>query len=258
MSHETFEKQKFSAILGKIKDPRRLNRGNYIYPLEEIMFVAVASSICGITEWEDMEEYCHEKLDWFRKYYPYKNGIPSHDTISRLFAKLCPVEFCKYFTEWVQSIRQDAGKEVVAIDGKAVKGSAQKSRGIKPLYFVSAFASENELVLGQEVVEEKSNEITAVPKLLDLIDCKGAIITVDALNTQTQIARKVTEKQADYIMALKGNQGGVYGQVKELFSKQLVDSKDIAQDFGHGRIETRTCSVIKDLAFVDKAPIGWA
>lgn len=217
------------------------------------MFLAVTSSICGITEWDDMEEYGNEKIDWFRKYYPYHNGIPSHDTISRLFAKLCPVEFCKYFTEWVQSIRQHIDKEVIAIDGKAVKGSAQKSKGIKSLYFVSAFASENELVLGQEMVEEKSNEITAVPKLLDLIDCKGAIITVDALNTQTLIAKKVIEKKADYIMALKGNQGNIYEQVKDRFSKQDIDNKDIKKDLGHGRVEIRTCSVIKDLTFIDKA-----
>ena len=158
------------------------------------MFVAISSSICGITEWDDMEDYAIEKIEWFRKFYPYKNGIPSHDTISRLFAKLCPTEFCKYFTEWVKSLRKNIDKEVIAIDGKAVKGSAQKSKGIKSLYFVSAYASENELVLGQEIVDEKSNEITAVPKLLDLIECKNTIITVDALNTQTQIAKKVIEK----------------------------------------------------------------
>jgi predicted transposase YbfD/YdcC len=252
----TVEKQNFSIILGKIKDPRRLNRGNYIYPLLEIMFVAVASAVCGITEWQDMEDFGNEKIDWFRKYYPYQKGIPSHDTISRLFAKLCPVEFCKHFTQWVESIREPIDKEVIAIDGKAVKGSAQKSKGIKSLYFVSAYASENELVLGQEIVDEKSNEITAVPKLLDMIDCKGAIITVDALNTQTQIAKKIIDKQADYIMALKGNQGEIYEQVKERFSRQMIDSIDTTHDLGHGRVETRTCSVIKDLTFIDKA-IDW-
>jgi predicted transposase YbfD/YdcC len=230
-----------------------LNKGNFKYPLQEILFVAVASSICGITEWEDMEDYCSEKLDWFRKFYPYKNGIPSHDTISRLFAKLCPTEFCKYFTEWVQSIRKDIDKEVIAIDGKAVKGSAQKSKGIKSLYYVSAFASENELVLAQEIVDEKSNEITAVPKLLDLIECKGTIITVDALNTQTQIAAKIIEKQADYILALKGNQGFIYEEVKSRFLNQRVYSESITTDLGHGRIETRKCSVIDDLTFIDSA-----
>jgi len=234
-----------------------LNKGNFRHPLEEIMFVAIASSICGITEWDDMEEYCNEKIDWFRKYYPYKNGIPSHDTISRLFAKLCPTEFCKYFTEWVQSIRQDIDKEVIAIDGKAVKGSAQKSKGIKSLYYVSAFASENELVLGQEIVDEKSNEITAVPKLLDLIECKGTIITVDALNTQTRIAQKVIDKQADYIFALKGNQGEIFEEVKGRFLNQKIDSECFSTDMGHGRVETRKCSVIEDLRFIDSS-VNWA
>ncbi len=220
------------------------------------MFVAISSSICGITEWDDMEDYAIEKIEWFRKFYPYKNGIPSHDTISRLFAKLCPTEFCKYFTEWVKSLRKNIDKEVIAIDGKAVKGSAQKSKGIKSLYFVSAYASENELVLGQEIVDEKSNEITAVPKLLDLIECKNTIITVDALNTQTQIAKKVIEKQADYIFALKGNQGEIYNEVIGRFKNQSIDSVDITNDVGHGRVETRKCSVIGNLEFIDSS-VNW-
>lgn len=230
-----------------------MNRGNFRHPLEEIMFVAISASICGINEWDDMEDFACEKIDWFRKFYPYKNGIPSHDTISRLFAKLCPVEFCKYFTEWVQSLKQNIDKEVIAIDGKAVKGSAQKSKGIKSLYFVSAFASENELVLCQEMVDEKSNEITAIPKILDLIECKGTIITVDALNTQKEIAKKVINKQADYIFALKGNQGEIYDQVKGRFERQKTDSVSLECDCGHGRVETRKCSAIGNLEFIDSA-----
>lgn len=217
------------------------------------MFLAISSSICGITDWDEMEMFGNAQIDWFRKYYSYKNGIPSHDTISRMFAKLCPKEFCLYFTEWVQTLRQSFKNEVIAIDGKAVKGSAQPSKGIKSLYFVSAYAAENQLVLSQEVTEEKSNEIVAVPKLLDMIECKGTIITVDALNCQKQIAKKVIEKEADYIFAIKNNHKELYAQVIERFEKQTPDSVDVTQDLGHGRVEKRCCSVIEKIHFVDQS-----
>lgn len=228
-----------------------------MYPLQEILFLAVSSSICGITDWDEMELFGNENINWFRKYYLYENGIPSHDTISRLFARLCPKEFCKYFTEWVQSIRKKIDKEVIALDGKMVKGSSQPSKGIKSLYFVSAYAAENSLVLSQEVTEEKSNEILAVPKLLDMIDCKGTIITVDALNCQKQIAQKVIEKEADYIFALKSNHKELYAQVIDRFEKQKPDSEDVNEDLGHGRVEKRTCKVIENIVFVDES-IHWA
>lgn len=234
-----------------------MNRGNLKYTLQEIMFVAISSSICGITDWDEMEMFGKEQISWFRKYYPYSNGIPSHDTISRLFARLSPNEFCTYFTQWVQTLRKSIDKEVIAIDGKAVKGSAQPSKGIKSLYFVSAFAAENELVLCQEVTQEKSNEMVAVPKLLDMIDCKGTIITVDALNCQKQIAQKVIEKQADYIFALKNNHKELYQQVVDRFEKQTPDSKSITEDLGHGRIDKRMCSVIDNIAFIDESK-DWA
>lgn len=233
-----------------------MNKGNLKHELDGILFLAVSSAICGIVDWDEMEMFGNEQISWFRKYYAYVNGIPSHDTISRVFAKLDPNEFCKYFTEWVRTLRKDIDKEVIAIDGKVVKGSAQKSRGIKSLYCVSAFATENQLVLSQEMVDEKSNEITAVPKLLDMIDCKGTIITVDALNCQTKIVEKVIEKEADYLFAIKSNQKGIYEQIVSRFEKQKIDSVDMEYDMGHGRVETRKCSVISKLEFIDDA-VKW-
>ena len=230
-----------------------MNSGNFKHNLQEILFVAISSSICGITNWDEMELFGKEQISWFRKYYPYKHGIPSHDTISRLFAKLSPKEFCTYFTEWVQTLRKTIDKEVIAIDGKAVKGSAQPSKGIKSLYFVSAYAAENELVLCQEITEEKSNEIVAVPKLLDMLDCKNTIITVDALNCQKLIAQKVIEKEADYIFALKNNHKELYEQVLDRFSKQVPDNVNITENFDHGRIEKRTCSVIEKIDLIDES-----
>jgi len=236
-----------------MKDPRRIQRGNFKYPLEEILFVAISSSICGISDWDEMEMFGKDQINWFGKYFDFKYGIPSHDTISRLFNLLDPNEFCKYFVEWVDSLRTFVNKEVISVDGKTVKSSAEKSKGIKALHFVSAYAAENQLVLCQEAVNEKSNEITAVPKLLDMIVCKGAIITVDALNTQTEIAKKVIEKEADYIFALKGNHKFMHQSVIEAFEKQTVDSINIKDDLGHGRVEKRICSVISNLQFVDGA-----
>lgn len=227
--------------------------GNYKHPLNEILFIAITSAICGITDWDEMEYFAKEQKAWFRTHFPYKKGIPSHDTISRLFARLAPNEFCKYFTQWVQTLRKDIDNEVIAIDGKAVKGSAQKCKGISSLQYVSAYASENQLVLCQEVVDQKSNEITAVPKLLDLIECKNTIITVDALNCQTQIAEKVIEKGADYLFALKGNQATLHEQVVDRFNKQKPHSVSVTNDVGHGRVEKRTCSVIENLTFVEEA-----
>lgn len=247
----------FSSIFGKLTEPRRMCKGNFKYPLNEILFLAITSSICGITDWDEMEMFGNNQLDWFRKFYPYENEIPSHDTINRLFSKLCPTEFCKYFTEWVKTIRAKIDKEVIAIDGKTVNGSSQKSKGISSLYFVSAFAAENELVLCQEVTDIKSNEITAVPKLLDLIDCENAIITVDALNCQKTIAQKVIDKKADYIFAIKNNHKGLYNDILSRFEHQKIDSFDVMLDVGHGRVETRKCSVIDNLLFVDDA-IEWA
>jgi predicted transposase YbfD/YdcC len=230
-----------------------LSRGNYKYPLEEILFLALASAISGLCYFDEMEEFGELQIDWFRKYFPYKNGIPSHDTINRLFAAMDPKEFCSCFTAWVQSIRKDVDREVIAIDGKAIKGSAQPSKGIKSLQFVSAYAAQNSLVLCQEVVDGKSNEMTAVPKLIDLIDCKGAIITVDALNCQVDIATKILEKKADYLLALKSNHRGLYEQVKTRFERQEPVQIHSTENVDHGRVEKRICSLISDLKWIDDA-----
>ena len=179
-----------------------MSKGNFKYGLEEILFLAIACSVSGLTNYEEMQDYGTCQLEWSRKFYSYKHGMASHATIKRLFAILDPDQFCKYFVEWVASIRKDVDNEVIAIDGKAVKGSAEPSKGMKGLQFVSAYAAKNELVLAQEMIREKSNEITAMPILLDMIDCKRAIITVDALNSQTDIAAKIIEKKKGTISLL--------------------------------------------------------
>lgn len=243
----------FIDYFKKIKEPRRMDKGNFKYPLQEIVFIAVTSSICGISDWEQMHFFAKNEMDWFRKYFEFKNGIPSHDTINRLFALINPKEFCDCFNAWASTLRTKIKNEIIAIDGKNIRGSAQKSKGIKSLQFVSAYAVENSLVLCQEAVNEKSNEITAIPLLLNMFDCNGAIITADALNCQKEIASIIIEKGADYLLALKGNHQELYDQVIAAFIRQSLDSQDTTNDVGHGRVEKRTCSVIKDLQFIDES-----
>ena len=230
-----------------------MSRGNFRYSLNEILFLTLAAAISGVTDWDEMAEFGRYKLDWLRKFFAYKNGTPSHDTLNRIYSSLDPKQFCDSFTEWVGELRTHHQNEVIAIDGKTVKGSNPRCKGMEGLYYVSAYAAENELVLSQETTQEKSNEITAVPKLLDAIDCKGAIITVDALNCQAKIADKVIKKGANYIFSLKKNQQELYEQVVGRFERQDIADRDQNIDIGHGRIEKRTCSVIGDLKFIDNA-----
>lgn len=228
-----------------------MNRGNFKHSLHEILFLTLSAAISGVQDWDEMEEFGKYKIEWLRKFFPYKNGVPSHDTLSRFYARLSPNEFCESFTAWVQTLRKKVDNEVIAVDGKTVNGTNPTAKGMKSLYYVSAYAAENELVLSQELTEEKSNEITAIPKLLDMIECKGSIITVDALNCQTKIAEKVIEKEANYIFALKKNHRALYSQIVDRFDKQSIDSEYTTRDMDHGRIEKRVCSVISNLDLID-------
>lgn len=219
--------------------------------MNEILFLTFSAALSGITDWDEIEEFGNYKKRWLKKFFPYKHGIPSHDTLSRFFSQLNPDIFCECFTEWMGILRKRFDYEVIAIDGKAIKGSNPKAKGMEAVYYVSAYASKNNLVLSQKATQSKSNEIKATELLLDLIDCKGAIITTDALNTQTHIAEKIIAKKADYLLALKGNQGEIFTQVKERFEKQNIDAEHVENTLDHGRIETRRCQVISNLSFVD-------
>ncbi len=246
----------FSSIFDELKDPRRLKNGNIRHSLNEILFLCISGAISGFAEWDEIEEFGKYKIKWLRRFYPYKWGIPSHDTLSRLFARLDPEMFGKCFVEWTSQLRKKIDNEVIAIDGKCIRGTSPHTKGMDCIYYVSAFAAKNNLVLGQVATKKKSNEIKAIPKLLDLIDCKGTIITADALNCQTKIAEKVIEKQADYLLALKKNQGDIFDQVVSRFERQAIDNVNVSRENDHGRLEKRTCSVISDLRFVDNA-IDW-
>ena len=223
--------------------------------LEDILFIAIASIICGAESWNDMETFGKAKRDWLQTFLQLPGGIPSHDTFNRVFSALNPQELEKSFINWTRAVTREFDHEVIAIDGKSLRGS--RSQGNKSIvHMVSAWAEKNHIVLGQVKVDEKSNEITAIPRLLDLLVMKGCIVTIDAMGCQKEIASKIIEKEADYLLALKGNQGSLQEQVEDSFRFIKPSSTDEQVDAGHGRVETRKCSVISDLSMIEGRD-GW-
>lgn len=240
----------FTEHFSTLKEPRRTTKGNFQYPLDEILFLTISAIIGGFDDWEDIVYYSKLKIDWLRKFFPYENGIPSHDVLNRVFNRLDTQEFNTCFIAWVNSIANLTDGRVVALDGKTVRGSASNF-GSSKLHIVSAFCAKNEMSLGQVKVGDKSNEITAIPELLDLIDVEGCIVTIDAMGCQTKIADKIIEQGADYILMVKDNQPELKEQVEKVFKIQKPTMVDIEEDLGHGRIEKRTCGIIINLDFLD-------
>lgn len=241
----------FSRYFSSMKDPRRTGKGHHLYPLEEILFLCISAVISGMDDWTSITMFGRLKLPWLRQYLPYRRGIPSHDVLGKVFAALDPVQFSECFRSWVNSMAELTGGEVVAIDGKTICGSDDKGSGKSALHVVSAYASGNRLCLGQEAVAEKSNEITAIPALLNLLAVKDCIITIDAMGCQKSIAGTIIDKQADYVLMVKDNQQELKEQVEKIFAMNPKIQADIEIDFGHGRIEQRTCQTIDDLTFLD-------
>ena len=239
--------ESFESHFGKLEDPR-IERTK-LYPLVEILFVVLCGSVCGAESWRDFVIFGKEKLDFLREHYTFSNGIPSKNTFARVLSTLGTEAFKVQFVEWVKSL-QAVLNNVIAIDGKRLCNSIDESSGGSAIHMVSAFATEARLVLAQQKVAEKSNEITAIPKLLNLLDLRGQIVTIDAMGTQRAIAKQIIEKGGDYVLALKGNQGTLNEDVrlfletecKKTSSKMIEKSYENA-DKGHGRIEIRKCFV---------------
>lgn len=236
------------SIFGSIEDPR--SHINQLHNLVDILLVGIISVICGAETWKQMIEFASSKEEFLRKFLELPNGIPSEDTINRVFSSIDSSQFETCFIDWVNSISNLLKGQVIAIDGKTIRGA--KSKGKKsPVHMVSAWANQNNLVLGQVRVNEKSNEITAIPELIDKLFIEGNIITIDAMGTQTDIADKIIENKADYILAVKENQPQLLEGIKDefRFSRDIEIDTDV--DFGHGRIETRTCSIVSDFQFIE-------
>jgi predicted transposase YbfD/YdcC len=237
---------------GKIADPR-IDRTK-LHKLIDIIIIAICGVICGAEGWEEIEEFGKAKQEWLETILELPNGIPSHDTISRVFSKINPEEFEKSFFMWVGSLTERISG-IVAIDGKTLRRSHDGANGKKALHLVSAWAAENRLVLAQLATEEKSNEITAIPELLRMLDLSGCIVTIDAMGTQKKIVKQIVEQKGDYALALKKNQGTLYTRVKETFESAKKDGfshvkheESKIEEAGHGREETRAYWIIDDEA----------
>ena len=234
-----------------LDDPRQ--SGKVAYPLSEMLLQCLLAVLAGADSWVEVALFGKRKLDFLRRFAAFEEGTPSHDQFGNLFAALDAEGFQKCFIAWVSALAK-LGPDVVAIDGKTLRRSYQEGGAKAPIHMISAFSSSQHLVLGQRKVADKSNEITAIPELLDLLTVKGAIVTIDAMGCQKEIARKIVEKEADYVLALKGNQGTLNDDVEVFFAEQksraFEDTKASRHETlekSHGRIETRSFTSIDDI-----------
>jgi len=243
-----------------LPDPRcPVNRR---HTLGDIIVLSIAAVLCGADGWVEIEQFAHAKEAWFRQFLSLENGIPSHDTFGRVFALLDPKAFEACFRSWVASISDFIPGEVIAIDGKTLRRSHDRGSGLAALHLVSAWAAANRVVLGQVATEAKSNEITAIPRLLELLRIKDCIVTIDAMGCQTKIAEQILAQEGDYVLALKGNQGTRAEEVEEAFID--ADAKAYAgmdssfletREHGHGRTETRRYRTLGDLSAVPRSAL---
>ncbi|WP_419906276.1 ISAs1 family transposase [Hoeflea sp.] len=239
-----------------IEDPRQ--EAKVSYPLDEILLLVLCAVISGADGWTSVALYGEKKLELLRRFLSFENGTPCHDQLGILFSRLDMEAFQSCFISWISSLNEMFGG-VVAVDGKTLRRSFDTGSGKAAIHMVSAWACDQQLVLGQRKVDDKSNEITAIPELLELLALKGAIVTIDAMGCQRKICQQIIDQEADYVIGLKGNQGSLHEDVELFFDEHL--ERDIGGDFvkqrqtvdaDHGRIETRRCTVCTDIGWLDK------
>src|ERR1700674_4266640 len=246
----------FLSYFRDMPDPRQ--RGKVTYPLDEVLLLCLLAVLGGAETFVDIARFGEKKIDLLRRFRPFRDGTPSHDHLGDIFATLDAQAFQRCFVSWVAALT-GVPADVIAIDGKTLRRSYQKKGAKAPIHMVPAFAARQRLVLGQVKVAEKSNEIVAIPKLLDMLAIEGAIVTIDAMGCQRDIAQKIVDKKADYVLALKGNQGSLREDVELFVAEQKAAgfkdtkiSQDQTVDGDHGRIETRTTTVIHDVAWLQE------
>lgn len=251
------------SIFNDLTDPRSPKNKQHL--LIEIIVITICAVICGANGWEEIETFAKTRESWLCQFLKLPYGVPGHDTFRRVFARLNPEELQKSFRRWVRAVFRFTKKEVIAVDGKSLRRSYEdsenKSQGM--LHMVSAWATENKLVLGQVKTREKSNEITAIPELLNLLVIKGCIITIDAMGCQRKIAEQIISQEGDYVLAVKENQGRLYQAMQKTFEQaeilafqNMVYDQYEEVDAGHGRIETRQCIVLP-LMYLHQFKMKW-
>jgi len=239
-----------------LPDPRQA--GKVLYPLEEILLLCLLAVLAGAETFVDIARFGQKKLDLLRRFRPFRDGTPSHDHLGDIFATLDAEKFQRCFVAWVAALT-GASADVIAIDGKTLRRSYQKKGAKAPIHMISAFAARQRLVLGQIKVAEKSNEIVAIPKLLDLLAIEGAIVSIDAMGCQRDIAKKIIDNKADYVLALKGNQSSLREDVEVFVAEQKANgfkdtkiSRHETVDGDHGRIEMRAYTAIHDVGWLQE------
>lgn len=252
-----------SSIFSDITDPRSPRNSQHL--LLELIIITICAVICGAEGWEDIETFAKQREAWLRGYLTLPYGVPCHDTFRRVFSRINPEELQSCFRRWVRAVFHFTGKQVIAIDGKSLRRSFEdgneKHKGM--IHMVSAWAAENELILGQIKTKEKSNEINAIPELLSLLAIEGCIITIDAMGCQKKIAEQIITQKGDYVLAVKENQGTLYEAINTTFQQaQNLQFKNMVYDYceeidsGHGRIETRKCTVLP-LMYLHQFKLKW-
>jgi predicted transposase YbfD/YdcC len=250
----------FLDHIASVPDPRQA--GKVVYSLDEVLLLCLLAVLAGAETIVDIARFGEKKRELLRRFRPFADGTPSHDQLGTILATLDAEAFQQCFVSWVAAVTGQPA-EVIAIDGKTSRRTVDKKGARAPLHMVSAFAARQRLVLGQRAVGEKSNEIVAIPRLLDMLAIEGAIVTIDAMGCQRAIAAKILDKKADYVLALKGNQMSLYDDVALFVAEQKANgfkdtptSRHQTVDGDHGRIETRTTTVIEDIAWL-KARHPW-
>jgi len=238
----------------ELTDPRSRE---VMYPLINVVVIAVCAVICGADDFVAIAKFGRTKRDWLAKFLDLTHGIPSHDRFNAILAALKPAEFEKCLLSWITALHKITGGQIIAIDGKTLRRSFDAASSKAAIHMVSAWATANHISLGQVVVDAKSNEITAIPKLLEILEIAGAIVTIDAMGCQTEIARQIVAADADYCLAVKGNQPTLHVGIADFFNEHLEDDfartpvrRHETQEKGHGREENRyyyLCPVPEDL-----------
>lgn len=244
----------FLEHFGELDDPRQ--RAKVLYPLDEVLLLCLLGVLAGCESWVEIAKFGEKKRDLLRRFRPFKDGTPSHDQLGDIFAVLDAEQFQRCFIAWVSSLT-GLGADIIAVDGKTLRRSYQRGGAKAPIHMISAWSARQNLVLGQAKVADKSNEIVAIPKLLDLLTIEGATVTIDAMGCQREIAKTIIDKDADYVLALKGNQGSLRDDVALFFTEQsargfadAVISRHRTVEKSHGRIESRITTATDDIAWL--------